>query len=373
LARKFLLVIAALIALIVVAGVVWSLFSLQLIRFAMVPHVAFTAPPPVAASRYADAKMWHARPDIIDGNPALWTPTGFQADAKRGDAAIFFIHPTSFLDPRPDSWNASLSDAATNDRAQIFIRGQASAFNGVGEIWAPRYRQAAFGAFLTTEPEAQSALDAAYADVAAAWEEFLHEVGPDRPIIVAGHSQGSVHLLRLLRDHIAGQPVAARIVAAYVVGWPVSVPTDLPKLGLPACESADQSGCILSWQSFAEPADPSQILGAIDATTGFNGQSRRGTPLLCTNPLTGVPNSAAAATANTGTIVPSYDLKTGSVETGKIPARCDGRGILLIGPAPSDIGRYILPGNNYHVFDYSLFWSNIRTDAARRLASFEGK
>jgi Protein of unknown function (DUF3089) len=369
LARKFLLIIAVLIALVLVAGIVWSLFSNQLIRFAMVPRVAFTAPVSLPASRYADAKMWHARPDITRGNPALWTPTGFRGDGQRGDAAIFFIHPTSFLDPQPSTWNASFSDEATNERAQIFIRGQASAFNGVGDIWAPRYRQAAFGAFLTTQPEAQRALDAAYADVAAAWDEFLRQAGPDRPIIIAGHSQGSVHLLHLLRDRIAGQPVVARIVAAYVVGWPVSTTADLPKLGLPACERADQIGCILSWQSFAEPADPSQALAAIDATTGFTGKSRRGTPLLCTNPLTGTPNSAAPASANIGTIVPSYDLKTGTLEFGKVPARCDGRGILLIGPAPEDIGRYILPGNNYHVFDYSLFWSNIRTDAARRLAA----
>ena len=32
----------------------------------------------------------------------------------------------------------------------------------------------------------------------------------------------------------------------------------------------------------------------------------------------------------------------------------------------------MLPGNNYHVFDYSLFWANIRADAARRLRAFAG-
>jgi hypothetical protein len=30
----------------------------------------------------------------------------------------------------------------------------------------------------------------------------------------------------------------------------------------------------------------------------------------------------------------------------------------------------VLPGNNYHVFDYALFWSNVRADAEARLASF---
>jgi hypothetical protein len=43
----------------------------------------------------------------------------------------------------------------------------------------------------------------------------------------------------------------------------------------------------------------------------------------------------------------------------------------MIGPPPGEIGTYVLPGNNYHVFDYSLFWANVRADAARRIAAVE--
>ena len=83
--------------------------------------------------------------------------------------------------------------------------------------------------------------------------------------------------------------------------------------------------------------------------------------------------SSAPASANTGTVVPSLDMKTGTFEVGTVPARCSSTGFLLIGPAPEGIGTYVLPGNNYHVFDYSLFWADIRADAARRLASFEAR
>ena len=375
-ARKFLIIIAVIIVLILGAGIGWSLFSERLMRFVMVPGVAFTAPPTLPANRYASVDMWYAHPQKRANNPALWTPTGFKPSVNASasnDAAVFFLHPTSFLTPRPTTWNADLGDATTNDRAELFIRGQASPFNGVGEIWAPRYRQASFGAFLTTQPEAQQALDAAYNDVALAWDQFLADAGPDRPIIVAAHSQGSVHLLRLLRERVAGKAVAQRIVAAYVVGWPVSVATDVPALGLPACKTADQTRCILSWQSFAEPADTSQITAVYDATTGFNGSSRRGTRMLCTNPLTGIPDTTANASANIGATIPSIDLKTATLEAGTIPARCDERGFLLIAGPPKGISAYVLPGNNYHVFDYSLFWSNIRADAGRRLAAFGAK
>lgn len=364
--RKFLYIVAAIIALLVGAGVAWQLWGVQLIGKAFVPTVAFKAEPPQPKTAYADPRMWYSRPPNSADDPALWTPEGY-APNPRPRAALFFVHPTSFLDR--NAWNMPLDNAEANERARLFIRGQASAFNEVAEVWAPKYRQATFGAFLTTEADAQKALDLAYQDVALAFDEFVADIPKDQPIILAGHSQGALHLIRLLREKIAGTPLARRIVAAYVVGWPISLTTDLPALGLPACETAEQAGCILSWQSFAEPADPGLILDTYDATTGFDGQPRKDTPFLCTNPITGTKDGAAPAEANLGTLFPSADYMTAEIKPGVVPARCEGRGILLIGDPPK-MGPYVLPGNNYHVFDISLFWANVRADAARRLAAF---
>src|SRR5437763_1242925 len=119
----------------------------------------------------------------------------------------------------------------------------AGAFGQLAEVWAPRYRQAAYGAFLLKSDDAQKALDFAYQDVAAAFDEFVRQVPKESPIILAGHSQGALHLERLLREKIAGKAIAKRVVAAYDVGWPISTATDLPALGLPACTSPSQTGC----------------------------------------------------------------------------------------------------------------------------------
>jgi len=362
-ARKFLYAFAVLIMLTVAGGFALNAFPTLFMRMTMVPGGGVDALPPPAS--YDDAKMWLARPDK-PGNPALWTPPGYKPGAQP-QAAVFFIHPTSYL--VRTHWNAPLDDPEANARAAIFLKGQASAFNDIGAIWAPRYRQAAFGAFLTSQTDAQKALDFAYRDVVAAFDAFLRQAG-DRPIILAGHSQGALHLTRLLHEKIAGTPLAKRIVAAYVVGWPVSRTADLPKMGLPECTSADQAGCILSWQSFAEPADPSLILDTFDASTGFTGAPRKGSAMICTNPLTGTPDATAPATANLGTLLPSSDLSTADIVTGRVGARCAARGLLMIG-APPAMGGFVLPGNNYHVYDYSLFWANVRADAARRLAAFE--
>lgn len=364
--RKFLYFIAGVIVLLLGAGIVWQLYGQQLVTKALVPTVAFKAAPPAPESAYADPAMWYSRPGKEPDDPALWVPEGFQPAAKP-QAALFFIHPTSFLDR--NAWNMPLDDAEAKERARLFIRGQASAWNEVAEVWAPRYRQATFGAFLTTEENAQKAFDLAYGDVAMAFEAFLDAVPKDRPIFLAGHSQGALHLTRLLREKVAGTPLAKRIVAAYVVGWPVSLTTDLQALGLPPCTAPDQPGCLLSWQSFGEPADPKLILDTYDATTGFNGQPRRDTPFLCTDPITGVQNGSSPAEANMGTLIPSDSFTKAELKVGAVPARCEGRGILLIGEGP-DFGQYVLPGKNYHVFDISLFWGNVRADAARRLAAY---
>ncbi|HEY9090588.1 DUF3089 domain-containing protein [Parasphingorhabdus sp.] len=403
-ARKFLYLVAGLVVLFIAGAFVLRIFGEDLAEVVFVPSTEFQPQEVLENNIYADISMWYARPEITEDNPALWLPADPEAadgavEGNRADsegakfiatsanilkdgtlkdqesavlngkvrAAIFFIHPTSFINK--EKWNAPLGDKETEDRAKIFLRGQASAFNHVGDIWAPRYRQATLGAFLTDKDEGQQALDAAYQDVLQAFDYFLRVVPDDKPIILAGHSQGSLHLTNLLKDRVAGTPLAGRIVAAYVVGWPVSVETDVPALGLDICEAPDQFHCLLSWESFAEPADYKRIVDTYDTTIGFNGEPRKNSKLLCTNPINGDVDSEATAEQNLGTLVPNDKLSDAKLVKGSVPARCDDRGFLLIGDPPK-MGPYTLPGNNYHVYDYSLFWSNIRADILKRMTAF---
>jgi hypothetical protein len=367
LARRFLWVVAGITVLVMLGALGYRLFEQQLMKLALVPTAHFEAAAGARPDAYRAKSMWIARPDI-GGNPSLWTPPGVTRSG-RVEADVFFIHPTSFLEK--SRWNAPLDDKESQWRARLFVQSQASVFNDVAEVWAPKYRQATFGAFLTTKADAAKALDFAYGDVLAAFEYFLANAPKDRPIILAAHSQGSLHLTRLLAERIAGTAESKRIVAAYVVGWPVSKTADLPTLGLPACERPGQAGCILSWQSFSEPADPKMITDVYDASTGLTGAPRRGSPMLCVNPLTGTQDADAPASANRGTLIPNADLTAGRLQAPGVPARCDVRGFLLIGGNAPELGPYVLPGNNYHVFDYALFWANLRADAAARLAAWK--
>jgi hypothetical protein len=365
LARRFLGVIFFLTLLIVAGAFAIYLWGGQVLLKEAVPQGHFEPVKAGSGPDYASADSWLARPAAPD-DPSRWLPSGLAED-KPGNAAIFYLHPTTYLER--DRWNAPLLVGGdTEFRTRLFVQSQASAFNSAGQVWAPRYRQAAFGAFLLKSEDAENALDFAYADVAAAFDRFVKEAGR-RPIMLAAHSQGALHLERLLREKIAGKPIAKRIVAAYVVGWPISTTADLPALGLPACTLPDQTGCILSWMTFGDPPNPDIILHEWEKTPGFNGGKRLQKDVLCVNPISGAEDGAARPQDNPGTLVPSADLRSAALQADAVGGHCD-KGLLILDGIPPALGSFVLPGNNYHVYDYALFWGAIRRDAERRLAAW---
>jgi hypothetical protein len=374
-ARRFLMVIFVL-TLLVVAGA-FALFQWGgnvLVREGT-PKGHFQAAQAGGGPDYTQLNSWLCHPTVfstrangkdsmreINDDPCRWQPPQAVSDL-RGWAETFYIHPTTYLER--DRWNAPLHPGGDTElRTRLFAETQASAFNGVGRVWAPRYRQAAYGAFLLRNSDAEKALDLAYSDVAAAFDEFVKEIPKDSPIILAGHSQGALHLERLLREKIAGKPIAKRVIAAYVVGWPISTTADLPALGLPACQSSDQVGCILSWMTFGEPANPSLILDPWEKTKGFDGGVRRQDDILCVNPITGTQNGAAQKGVG-GIIVPSSDMRSPTVSYNAVLAHC-ANGLLITDTGLPPLGPYVLPGNNYHVYDYALFYGAISGDASHR-------
>lgn len=366
--RKFLYLVTAAVLLVLVLMFTLRFWSEDLTEMTFVPDSAFTSPPKLADNRYAAMDMWIARPGLGEQDPSRWLPEGMADDGKALPAAVFFIHATSYLDKK--SWNAPLDDPEARNLAELFVRIMASPFNRSADIWVPRYRQATFGAFLSDSPAAGQALDLAYGDVLKAFDTFVATVDPKAPIVLVGHSQGAFLLRRLLRDRVAGTPLSRRIAAAYAVGWPVSLEHDLPAMGLPACTAPNQPGCVLSWMSFAEPSDTSMVLKAYARRPGLDGKPLGGSAFLCTNPLTGTAGGTARATTNLGTLLPDAKMESGKLVPGMVPARCGRDGFLDIGPPPQ-LGPYVLPGNNYHVYDIALFWANLRQDVERRVRAWK--
>lgn len=367
-ARKFLYLVAALIVLFLAGRLALTFYPEQLTRIAFTPSAAFEVQPAVADNAYADPARWIARPDLKEPGPAQWRPSGLKDDAAPVNVPVFFIHPTSYL--KRAHWNAPLDDQDANRIAGLMVRTAATPFNSSSQLWAPRYRQATFGAFVTDKPEARQALDLAYRDVSAAFDQFIASIPAGSPFVIAGHSQGGYHLKRLLADKVKGTPLAARLVAAYPIGWLVDQGADLAAMGVPACTAPTQTGCVVSWLSYTDDGDATMM---VDAYERFAGQRPAGSPpprYLCTNPLTGVAGGTAPASANLGAMVPDAKLANGTIKPALVGARCDDKGILRIGSGP-EMGPFVLPEGNYHVYDVPLYWTNLRADFARRAAAWQ--
>ncbi|NUT00563.1 MAG: DUF3089 domain-containing protein [Sphingomonas sp.] len=330
-----------------------------------IPHGHFQPPPAKDGPDYSKAENWLARDDLPD-NPSRWAPSNdMSPENGTKDTRVFYVHPTTYL--RRDAWNAPIRpEPGIDSGTRLITQSQASAFGKDAQVWAPRYRQAAFGAFLLTSNDAEKALDLAYSDVLAAFDEFLRR-NPKGPVILAGHSQGGLHVSRLLRDRQA--VLRGRLIAAYVVGWPLSTKADLPAMGLAACASPNQTGCILSWQSFAEPANPGMIMDAWEGTKGPTGMKRDRDDMLCVNPISGTANGIADPASNRGTLIPSSDLRSAMLEPGRVGARCKNGLLIIDGNIPAFSPPPLL-GNNFHVYDFALFWGSIRADAERRIQAW---
>jgi hypothetical protein len=217
------------------------------------------------------------------------------------------------------------------------------------EIWAPRYRKPRWAPFSPTSPKAPAALSAAYTDVLAAFDHALDQ--EPLPAVLAGHSQGTFHLMRLLRDRVAGTPLAARIAAAYVIGWPVSLAHDLPAMGLPACSRPDKRAA----SELAELCRTGRRHMVAAHARFPAGRRPGGTAPSCAPTADRPPHSTGRR--RTGTLVPESRWATAAALAAcprAALAAPGARALLarwLADGGAAKMGPLVAPGNNYHVYD----------------------
>jgi hypothetical protein len=168
-------------------------------------------------------------------------------------------------------------------------------------------------------------------------------------------------------------------VVVLVVGGRPRPTADLPAMGLSACRNNLDTRCMVSWQTYAQPANTDLITSAFEGTTGFNGQKRRRQDIICYNPLSGSDDAGTTGEINNfarndGTLVPTdTSLSDANLVQGEVGALCRDNFLMIAGRDDKlpELGPYVLPGNNYHVYDYALFWGNIRADARGRVNAFK--
>lgn len=319
------------------------------------------------APDYHNDSSWAALPHRVGA--AGETPAGI-AKTPSGDVPVFFIHPTT--DYSLITTNVEFDEGGVvAERLAAVLKFQASVFNACCEIYAPRYRQASLRAIVSNTPDAYAADEIAYGDVARAFAAFLQRIDK-KPFIVAAHSQGSIHAIRLLQEKIVGTPLQKRLVAAYPIGG--TLPVEIERLGLPICRSAAQTGCVVTWNSVRTGVDDPRRRTEAVIWWEHRYQPNAGRPLVCVNPLNWQFDGAAEASANLGGI---YSVGHDKPIPPPVPAitgaRCESGllGVNVMGPQEEYYRDRLTPSGIYHVFDYGLFYMNIRANAAERIAAYQ--
>lgn len=299
---------------------------------------------PSSPPDYANEANWAALPfkkDAADG-----TPKGVsQLSDSDKLADVFFIHPTTYR--KGNNWNADVQDRAVNKVVdEKPIKYQASAWNGVCRVFAPRYRQANLKAFFTNQPEGEKALDLAYSDVRRAFQYYLEHYNHGRPIVIASHSQGSKHARRLLAEFFDTTSLRKQLVCAYVVGWPVNMSN---YSHLEAATTPDATGGVVGWATFRDGFVP-------EGLPTFYHQA------LCINPVSWrADTTATPAAASKGMVL----FKFRHLLPGRVAARR--YETVLWADIRHPLAKRF---NNLHVGDINLFWMDIRENVALRVKTF---
>ena len=297
-----------------------------------------------AALDYKGDSSWAEKPNKLDPSKV---PT-------------FYIHPTSLRSRF--AWNSTPGTIESAKKFEWARQWQIPSFAYCCDVFAPYYRQATLAAYWRSD-SGRKARDLAYSDVLRAFDQFVSEVLPNQKgFILAGHSQGSEHGLRLLRERVLGTPLEKQMIVAILPGIPVPAKLFKETHGdFPLCGTPTQTSCLMVWSTFKDGVKTEGYFTKGD--WHFPDRGYELTPAKefhCVNPLSWTRSDEVA----------SSDLHLGAtLENGvaKTGAQCTAQG-LIVDDIDSSVGYPM--GGNYHLYDYSLFTANIRQNLALRVQKF---
>lgn len=246
--------------------------------------------------------------------------------------------------------------------AQDFVR-QATAFDTAANVYAPFYRQD------NSSPENRLNVIAGIptTDATAAFDYYIRNFNKGRPFILAGHSQGANIVCNLLSGYLKTNPqVYARMIAAYVIGAPVTKQFLKDNPHLKFATGPDDTGVIISYNTEGPYVD-----GVNPVLYGMVG--------LVINPITWTrEETLAETTQGLGSLFPNNQGIWA-----KIPQYADARvdttkGVLICTSADEDKIAILdslsgFPKGVYHSFDYPFYYFNLRQNAANRIQKFLNK
>ena len=324
------------------------------------PGQPFQTYEPPAAPNYASLDSWLAQPDLgVDP---------FTLTAK-GD--VFVVVPSVYRGGK--HWNLPSDDLKRKNKLQRIVRpNYVSPYGESGRLFAPFYRQASLYAFMTNREDAQQAQDLAYQDVKRAFEVFLRQSPPERPIVLVGHNQGASHVQRLLIDYFQGA-LKERLAVAYVIDHPLPLESfEGPLSNLSPCNGPEETQCVVAFGSFT-PKDTVIAERFLEKSLVFDGRQYKAInnrPTLCINPLlwTQAEDYAPARLHLGGVAAEGLDPDmTPASLTKQSGTQCQNGLLLVDKPASKSLRRPLAVGAKFRTLPSNLFYEDLKQDAKRRV------
>ncbi|RZI90691.1 MAG: DUF3089 domain-containing protein, partial [Microbacterium sp.] len=278
--------------------------------------------PTTATAATGDGTVWLCRPGLAanpceigmdttyqyaDGHATVLTAARPPVDQRKVDC--FYVYPTVSNQLTP------VATKAKDPEIISIAKYQASRFSTRCRVFAPVYRQ---GTLAGIPALALGAYNIGYADVRAAWNDYLAHDNHGRGVVLIGHSQGSIMLRQLIRKEIDPKPaVRDRLVGAILLGGNVTTAKGSTTGGdfahVPVCTKAGQDGCVVAYSTYS--TDPLvSFFGNtnFDATAfSFGFKSGPGYRIACTD-----PGVLSGRTGSVGVLVPSEPFAFGPISLG---------------------------------------------------------
>ena len=349
------------------------------------------------APDYQDLSNWAAhpeRPTKVAYTPENISPTSVWKD---GQVDCFYVYPT--LNFSNQYWNAPIDHKGINELVdEIILPGQVSVFNACCRIFVPRYRQATFYSFLRTRKNGRAALEVAGSDVIAAFDYYMTHFNKGRPFFLAGHSQGALHVMRLLEERIEGTGLVKQLVAAYPIGF--YFPMDKFKRTLKTIfpgKTASTINCVVAWDTYLNTGGPVRIIDRSEIRYNEHGkvkwEKRKKKKVLGVNPLNWSTSPKLVSSKqhlggvflflksrkkmSLGAMIADEPLgltceSLSKPYTQQVNAQIGKRGFLYVSkPKYRAFRRLMLPGGYLHVFDIALFYINLRENIVERWKAYQ--
>ena len=269
---------------------------------------------------------------------------------KRAD--VFYIYPTLFSDRKNPSLNADIFDEFfRKEIIQKAVKYQASAWVSSANLYAPFYRQAHYRIFsepysivdLRNESPGIGAWTLAYEDLKNAFEYYIEHYNNGKPIIIATHSQGTMHAIQLIKDYFDDKPLKDKLVAAYLIGTRI-LPDEFKSIK--PMINPDDVGGFVSWNTYK--------MNNLPKEKWYKGG-------VTTNPISWNTKNNSLKGEHKGLL-----FKDGKIYSNALSVKVsDG---ILWSTVPKIPGRIFLSlVKNYHYADINLFWLDISKNSQKRV------